>query len=190
MHQLQCPFCHLWYPAHPSRYKVAHTLLLVLIITSSVVQPDDSYEPTAMFPSGTPVVTTTPTSNFLGAPSLLKVMAPPPFISNLPFPSPPPPPPHVLLQISVRPLGVNLAAGQTTTLYCEATLPAKLTWLFRFNSLLPGNLEVVTDGPTKSSLTIHNMTEGNSGIYACSSAAEGGDPVYEFATVTFLGKLW
>ena len=78
--------------------------------------------------------------------------------------------------------------GQSADLLCEATSAVTLTWLFRYTSFLPGNVEVV-EGPTKSSLTIHNMTADNGGEYVCVATLAGSSPLYAIASVIFLGML-
>lgn len=97
----------------------------------------------------------------------------------------------VPLQISLFPLDVKLKAGQSTNLLCEATSAVTLTWMFRYNAFLPGNVEVVMEGSTKSSLTIHNMTVDNSGDYMCvaTPAGDSSSSLHTVASVIFLGTL-
>eukprot|EP00731_Ephydatia_muelleri_P014646 Em0008g366a len=90
------------------------------------------------------------------------------------------------LQLSLFPSDIRLKVGQSADLLCEATSAVMLTWLFRYTSFLPGNVEVV-EGPTKSSLTIHNMTADNGGEYVCVATLAGSSPLYAIASVIFLG---
>ena len=47
----------------------------------------------------------------------------------------------------------------------------------------------MVEGPTKSSLTIHNMTADNGGEYVCVATLAGSSPLYAIASVIFLGML-
>ncbi|KAL5491705.1 hypothetical protein EMCRGX_G017043 [Ephydatia muelleri] len=92
------------------------------------------------------------------------------------------------LQLSLFPSDIRLKVGQSADLLCEATSAVMLTWLFRYTSFLPGNVEVV-EGPTKSSLTIHNMTADNGGEYVCVATLAGSSPLYAIASVIFLEAI-
>eukprot|EP00731_Ephydatia_muelleri_P033471 Em0030g28a len=92
------------------------------------------------------------------------------------------------LQISLFPSDIRLKVGQSANLLCEATSAVTLTWLFRYTSFLPWNVEVV-EGQTQSSLTIHSMTADNGGEYVCVATLAGNSPLYTISSVIFLEAI-